>query len=341
MPTDVKKTAPALVLAGTILVDVIKTIPVYPEAGRLVKIGSISQSVGGAVPNTGIDLKRIDPDFPVRTFGRIGKDEYGQYATAVMKEAGLDVSCLLPTPEAPTSFTDVMNVAGGERTFFTMPGAGALLDVDDFDLDALAPSHLHLAYLLLMDAMDAPDAEYGCRSARLLAHAKERGIRTSIDLISEPSDRYKTAVLPALPYVDVLIINELEAAALTGIAVGKHPRQKELHALTEALLALGVREKVILHCPGLGVCHTRGGGFTAVPSLTLPEGYIAGATGAGDAFCAGALYALTHGYDDDRLLRLGSLAAAASLSAADAVSGMRPLAQLWEMEALYERKELL
>ena len=333
--------APALVLAGTILVDVIKTVPVYPEAGRLVKIGSLTQSVGGAVPNTGIDLRRMDPDFPVRAFGRIGDDAYGRYATAVMKDAGMDVSCLLSSSEAPTSFTDVMNVVGGERTFFTMPGAGALLDVDDFDFDVLAPSHLHLAYLLLMDALDAPDTDYGCRSARLLAKAKERGIRTSIDLVSESSDRYKTAVLPALPYVDVLIINEIEAAAITGLAIGKHPNAEELRALTEALLALGVRERVILHCPDLGVCHTKDGDFTALPSLSLPTDYIAGTTGAGDAFCAGALYALMHGYDDERLLRLGSLAAAASLRSADATGGMLPLEELWRLESLYERKELL
>ncbi|MBR7095651.1 MAG: carbohydrate kinase family protein [Clostridia bacterium] len=331
---------PALVLAGTILVDIIKTIEAYPEAGRLVKILKMDRSVGGAVPNTGIDLVRIDPDFPVRAFGRVGDDEYGRYAVNTMTEAGLDTSCVLVSDTAPTSFTDVMNVAGGERTFFTMPGAGAELDVGDFDLDALAPSHLHLAYLLLMETLDAPDADYGCRSARLLAEAKRRGIRTSVDLVSESSDRYKSAVLPTLPYVDVLIINELEAAAITGIAIPKHPKREELMALTEALLSLGVREKVILHCPDLGVCHDKVTGFTAVPSLSLPEGYIAGATGAGDAFCAGALYALTHGYDDERLLRLGSLSAAASLSAADAVGGMLPLDKLWELETRFGRKEL-
>ncbi|MBQ2719082.1 MAG: carbohydrate kinase family protein [Clostridia bacterium] len=166
-----EKRAPALVLAGTILVDVIKTISAYPEAGRLVKILSMERSVGGAVPNTGIDLVRIDPDFPVRAFGRVGDDEYGRYATEVMREAGLDTSALITSRTAPTSFSDVMNVRGGERTFFTMPGAGAELDVGDFDLEALAPTHLHLAYLLLMETLDAPDSEYGCRSARLLAEA--------------------------------------------------------------------------------------------------------------------------------------------------------------------------
>lgn len=336
-----KGSAPAIVIAGTILVDILKTVPLYPEAGRLVQISAIEQSCGGAVPNTAIDLAKLDPDFPVRVFGKVGDDDYGRFAVGKMAEAGLDVSQVLVSKTAPTSFTDVMSVRGGQRTFFTLAGAGAELDVEDFDFRALGAPHLHLAYLLLLDALDREDGEYGCRSARLLARAKEVGLTTSVDLISEDSGRYKTAVLPTLPYVDYLIINELEAAAITGIPVSETPTADELRRVTEALLALGVRRKVILHCPALGVVNDRETGFTALPSLSLPRDYIVGTTGAGDAFCAGALYALTHGYTDKELLRLASLTAAASLGAADAVGGMKPLRELYALEERYGRKELL
>ena len=342
MPTDmVTEKTPGLVIAGTILVDIIKTVPVYPEAGRLVQYLDMEQSCGGAVPNTAIDLAKLDPDFPVRVFGKVGNDEYGRFAINMMQSVGLDVSKMLTTDEAPTSFTDVINVRGGERTFFTLAGANAVLDVEDFDFNDLGASHLHLAYLLLLGALDKPDPEYGCRSARLLAAAKAAGIRTSIDLISEPSDRYKTAVLPALPYVDVLIINEIEASAITGIKIEGQPTKETLNAISEKLLALGVREKVILHCPAMGVVHDRENGFLAVPSLDLPRDYIVGTTGAGDAFCAGALYGLTHGYTDAELLRLASLTAAASLGAADAVGGMLPISELASLEKRFGRKPLI
>ena len=65
-----EKKTPALVIAGTILVDILKTVPVYPEAGRLVQISAIEQSVGGAVPNTGIDMAKLAPEYPVRVFGQ-------------------------------------------------------------------------------------------------------------------------------------------------------------------------------------------------------------------------------------------------------------------------------
>ncbi len=328
-----------LVIAGTILVDAIKTIPLYPEVGKLVQISSVSHSVGGAVPNTAIDIAKLDKDFSVTVFGKIGKDDYGTFVKCEMEKAGLDVSHLLVSESAPTSFTDAMSILGGERTFFTLPGANAELDVDDFDFDALAPSHLHLGYLLLLDTLDRADTEYGSRAARLLAKAKERGITTSIDLISEPSDRYKSVVAPVLPYVDYLIVNEVEAAKIANIPLKDGSVDKKtLQDISTRILDMGVQKKVILHCPMLGSCLDRSGKFTAVPSLDLPKGYIVGATGAGDAFCAGALYGLLHGYTDEEILSLGSLCAAANLSCADSVSGMRPLNELFALEKLYKRK---
>ncbi len=327
------------VIAGTILVDAIKTISVYPEAGKLCKIEGIEQSVGGAVPNTAINLAKLDPAFPVRVFGKVGDDDYGHFVVNKMKEAGLDTTFVLFDKTLPTSFTDVMSVKGGERTFFTMAGANATLTPKDFDLDALEPSHLHLAYLLLLDGMDAPDEEYGSAAARLLSQAVEKGIPTSIDLVSEVSDRYRRVVLPALPYVDYLIINEVEAGNLSETDLSS-PTPEKVRVAAERLIALGVRKKVILHCPTFGAALDRSGSYTVVPSLELPKGYIVGATGAGDTFCAGVLYGLCHGYGDEALLSLGSLCAAANLSAADSTGGMRELKEVLKLGEQYPRRVL-
>jgi arabinose-5-phosphate isomerase len=55
--------------------------------------------------------------------------------------------------------------------------------------------------------------------ARLLAEAQKHGIKTSIDVVSEASDRFTRLVPPSLKYTDYCIINEIEAGQTTGIAL--------------------------------------------------------------------------------------------------------------------------
>ena len=149
--------------------------------------------------------------------------------------------------------------------------------------------------------------------------AKELGIETSIDLVSENSDRYNL-VRPCLPYTDYLIINELEAGKLTGI----EPCVDNLEKMALQLKGMGVRKKVIIHMPECAVCAGNKG-VTLLPSYQLPEGYIQGTTGAGDAFCAGALTGIYHGWSDEEILSFASASAVMALGSPDATSGLRTM----------------
>ncbi|MBR2499402.1 MAG: carbohydrate kinase family protein, partial [Clostridia bacterium] len=55
----------------------------------------------------------------------------------------------------------------------------------------------------------------------------------------------------------------------------------------------------------------------------LPKGFIKGSVGAGDAFCAGSLYAIYHDYSDEEILSFANLVAISCLTAKDSVSGIR------------------
>jgi sugar/nucleoside kinase (ribokinase family) len=159
------------------------------------------------VANNGIGLKRIDPQIPIFAIGRVGKDSEGDFALDVMAREGVDTSHIIRSDTERTGFTDVMSVSGGQRTFFTHAGRGGSFGYDDISWDDLRCRMLHLGYFLLLDRVDAGDG------VRILQKAKEQGIMTSIDLVSENSDRY-SHVLPSLPYVDNLILNELDVSWL-------------------------------------------------------------------------------------------------------------------------------
>ena len=102
----------------------------------------------------------------------------------------------------------------------------------------------------------------------------------------------------------------------------------------------GVRRRAVIHCPEAGFCMDAQEGFAVVPSLDLPKGYIQGSVGAGDAFCAGCLHEIYQGASAEQMLEYASAAAAANLSAADSVSGMKCETELREMMKEWRRKAL-
>jgi sugar/nucleoside kinase (ribokinase family) len=222
-----------------------------------------------------------------------------------------------------------MSIVGGQRTFFTYPGASADFGLSDMNFENFAADLLHLGYFLLLDKVDNGDGE------KILEKAKSAGIKTSIDLVSENSDRYKL-VIPCLKYTDNVIINESEAGKIADI----EPTRENLKAIAEKIMSYGIGERVIIHMPMLSVCLSKDGSYTELPSYKLPEDFIKGTTGAGDAFCAGALLGIYLGKTDKEILEIASKAAVGALSAADAVSGMKSLAELDELCASMKLRDL-
>ena len=315
-------------VAGSILLDKIYEISAFPSSGELTQIRNISLAPGGLVPNVACDIKRISNAIPVSAIGRVGKDQEYQYIKNYLQNNGVCTSGIIEDENEKTSFTDVMSIPGGQRTFFTYAGASASFGFADIDLENLDSKILHLGYFLLLDKVDNGDG------LKILKRAKELGIKTSIDLVSENSDRY-SLIIPCLPYVDYLIINELEASSITGI----ESTNNNLEKTAKKLFELGVNEKVIIHKTDLSVCLSKDG-FTVLPSFNIPKEYIKGTTGAGDAFCAGALIGIYEGLTDYEILDLGSCAAATSLSAADATSGIMPKEQFAQIKNSFERKKI-
>ena len=309
-----------VVAAGSILVDKINEIGAYPKAGELTQIRALSRAPGGLVPNTGCDIHILDPRIPVAAFGAVGDDDDGRFAVAELKRRGLDTAGVAVMKSATTSFTDVMSIPGGDRTFFTYPGASAEWGFDDFPFDAVAAGDLVLlGYFLLLAKIDAGDG------LKILRELKRRGVETAIDLVSENSDRYGL-VRECLPYVDHLIVNEIEAARIAGT-------DGELKDVAAKLFELGVQKRVVIHMPEKGVSLLKDGTWTEVPSVKLPEGFIKGKTGAGDAYCAGCLVGIFNGLSEREILELGGTAAVGALSAPGAVDGMRSAAELKEIVA--------
>ena len=331
-----KKTG--IVVAGSLIADIFYEIDTYPNQGFLVSVRDTSLNIGGS-GNMILDLAKFDENLKVKVCAIIGSDKGGKHLEKVLAEfPNIDTTNV--TVEENSSVTLVMNAADTkQRTFFFVPEASDKFGMDYINWDTVDAKIFQLEYLLLMKKVDSPDEEYGTHGARILAEAKKRGMITSIDVVSEQSDRAKNIVKAALKYTDICCINESEAEAVTGITLTKDGEiipEKVFEAIDE-IKKLGVSKWIVVHAPkfAFGLDCETGETFT-VESLNLPKGYIKGSTGAGDAYCSGILYSAHEDKTLEEAMRFARASAACSLSENNGTDGMRSYKEVLLVEEKYK-----
>jgi len=328
---------------GNWIIDHLYICDRWPQEETLANIVGEERGTGGAPYNCLLDIAKFGPDdgadaIPLEGVGLIGADGDGEFIRNDCAANGIDTSALTTANGAPTSYTNVMVVKDtGRRTFFHNRGANALFAPEHVPVDALTARLVHFGYLLLLDRMDEADDGYGTAAARLLKRFQDAGIETSIDVVSEDSDRFPRIVKPALKYTDYAILNEFEAGRTTGHDL-KPDGTCDLAAIRASardLLALGVSKLICIHMPEGGYVLTADGEEVWQPALQLPPGYIKGAAGAGDAFCAGMLFGIHERWDIARSLLLAVCAAAQSLSRPGCTEACTTLAETLALARTY------
>jgi sugar/nucleoside kinase (ribokinase family) len=315
--------------AGSFIIDHVKTVDLWPEEGMLSLISEEKTASGGCAYNVLKDLAILKTGLPLYGIGLTSTDEDGRYILEDMKKHGIDASMMQEIDNVKTSYTDVITVKDtGNRTFFHNKGTNRYLDIDHFDFSKIVSRIFHIGYILLLDALDGPDPEYGTRMARLLKMAKDIGLKTSVDVVSESSYRFNKVVLPALQYTDYLIFNEIEAGRTTGYEIRESSGSLNADNLKQALnmlVARGDTELVCIHFPEGAYASYRRSEPHFVPSYELPPEYVAGTAGAGDAFCAGMLFGMHENWELDRAMRFANAMAGICLSDITTSDGMKDM----------------
>lgn len=333
-----------ITIAGNMITDIVKDIDCYPKIGMLSNIRTINRAVGGCMPNTAINLSKIDHNIPISVIGKIGDDDYGRFLLSQLSRYNIDCERVSVSPDKPTSFCDVMSLASGDRTFFHARGANADFSPEDIDIASINSVILHIGYILLLDSFDKEDSEYGTVMARFLHDVQQYGIKTSVDVVSDSSADYKAKILPPLKYCNYAIMNEVESSMLTDLLPYKSDGNLDVENIKQTMIFMaeqGVKDKVIVHCKEAGFCYdVQSKNFTAVPSLKIPKEKIKGSVGAGDAFCAGCLYGIYNGFEDKSILEFASAAAACNLFAENSVDGMLSKNEIEKLPEKYGRIKL-
>ena len=318
--------------AGTILVDVGKVIDAYPALDHLATIEQVSLSTGGPGLNMAVDLRMLGAAFPIGVLGAVGDDEHAAFILAECARLGIDTAGVRTLAGAVTSFTDAMiERDGGRRTFFHHSGANALFDASTADLQTSGARILHAGAPGIHPVMDSPLPDGGNGWSALLQQAQTAGLHTNLELVSVDPGRTAEVTLPCLPHLDSIVINELEAGALTGIDAPVPTADGPvdwpgLEAMATGMIERGVSVLAVVHFPAGCVAAAPGGQTWRQGSVQLLPEQVRSTTGAGDAFAAGVILGLHEGWPVEQCLRLAVASAAACVCSPNTSDGIKPAA---------------
>ena len=176
---------------GSINADHFYTVPHLVAPGETLIVQSHSKGLGGKGANQSVAAARAGAN--VRHIGAVGLD--GEWAVEALAGFGVDVSRIVRV-DAPTAHAIIQVDANGENAILVHPGANMMIPTPDF-ADAFVGDTL-----LLQNETSGTIA-----AART---AKAEGLRVVYS--AAPFDA--AAVREILPFIDLLLVNALENAAL-------------------------------------------------------------------------------------------------------------------------------
>lgn len=261
---------------GSINVDHVYRVPHLPGPGETLEAAGHAVGLGGKGANQSVAAARAGAR--VRHIGVVGRD--GLWARDRLAGFGVDVAGVAVI-EAATGHAIITVDPGGENSIVIHPGANRALDraAVETALDGAGPGDA-----LILQNETAWQAESA-------AFARARGL--SVIYSAAPFD--VAAVRAVLPHIELLMVNEVEAAQLVA-------------ETGQALDALPVADIVVTEGARGATWYRRGADPLFVPAFRVEP---VDTTGAGDCFAGTLAAALDRG--DDRAVAMRQAAAAAAL----------------------------
>ncbi|HEX4817298.1 MAG TPA: ribokinase [Nonomuraea sp.] len=278
---------------GSANMDLVAYVSEAPKRGETVTGHRFRTVPGGKGANQAIAAARAGSE--VVFLGAVGDDGFGAALRATLAEAGVDVRGLREVPGASGVAHIVVDDDGG-NSIVVVPGAnGAVTAPSDDDLAAIAGSQA----LLVQLELPMPAVVAAARAARIAG--------VPVILTPAPAQPLPAELLQA---VTLIVPNEHEAAAVTGVTGAP--------AALEALLDL-VEEAVITLGSDGALYGSRSGERLRVPAAEVKA---VDTTAAGDTFVGALAVARAERRPMADALRFASAAAALSVQREGASTSM-------------------
>jgi sugar/nucleoside kinase (ribokinase family) len=259
-----------VITMGAHILDVlVRPVTDIPPGQETALVEQMRMTAAGTAAGTALTFAKLGA--AASTAGAIGTDPTGDLLLSLLDRADIDTCLVVRKPDVPTSMSVLPIRPNGERPALHLLGANLAYTLDDVNWDAVAAAdHIHLGGVEML----GPDF-----ATRILKHAKENGVTTSVDLIAPGGMGTFDLIAPAMAYTDYLLPNEDQVLGFTGAADLDDGCRKLLDA-GAGLLAIT--------CGAEGALVVSGEGTQQVPAFAVD---VVDTTGCGDAFSAGFVYA--------------------------------------------------
>ena len=303
------------IILGRIGYDLYSEEPHVP----LPQVRRFSRYLGGSSANMAVGLSRLGAR--VGMVSSLGDDSLSRFLLDFLQAEKIETSHVQTSPGFLPSLclTEVSPPDRFPQVFYRRDPVDTMLDATDDDLDYVTSGRMFVTNGTTLCGSPSRESAY-----RALERAKNAGCRVVLDVDYRSMSWRKPeeaglAVRLALPFVDVLIGNQLELRLVAGV--------DDLEHATAKLQSAGVPMLV----SKLGEQGTRV--LSGSDSVYLPPYSVDVCTtiGAGDGFASGFLYGMLRAFPVKECLHYGNAAAAIVVSRLSCSEAMPVLAEVEEM----------
>lgn len=242
-----------IAIIGGLAVSLVTVTDRVPEMGETLNAQSFTKHLGGKGANSAVtayrashlkpnddnalpDISAEDEDeIQVRMIGAVGDDEFGPLCIAKLEQTGVDISGIRTVEEQPTGVCVIIVESdfGENRILFTAGANLSLLPEDFLTLESLAGG---VKPDLLIAQLEIPRETV----EQILRTASMAGV--DVLLNPAPAQYLLSSVYPTITH---LVVNETEAALLSGRYMNEIASPEGWASVTDEFLEKGVKNVVI------------------------------------------------------------------------------------------------
>lgn len=285
------------IFVGLTILDIAgRPIDSIPDGGGLAFIEEIRMNPAGTAAGAVMNAAKLGAN--CATVACVGNDEKGDFIVDAYKRMGIDCSMMQRSSQSATSATLLTIRSNGERPALHARGASDDLFITDDNFDQACDARfLHHGGTGLLNAMDKG------QSAKLLQHAKNKGLTTTFDLIG-PNENTFELLRDLLPHVDYFMPSMEEAEFIAQSSPNAAPASPG--DLASLFMDMGATSCIFKWGAKGSFIKTPDREFR-VPAFKVK---VSDTTGCGDSYCGGFIAGLSMGYDLEQACRLGTAASA-------------------------------